>query len=312
MYVTPKSYFYDQIIRSATRLSEEDLQIVTKWDHAEIVWKVRIKGLNYQEMPQLKHLARFLTTPDTLIRKDSLIQTGEIVFGSEFHQYHPKTTIAPEIPESAKGWIVKPSDGFNGRGIKVFWNEETVQNYLVNDQSRKFIVQQYLHNPLLLNGKKFDIRLHVLITKDHIKLHKRGYLRVAPNKYRAKGVSRTVHLTNVAVHEDKQNLRPLSDLHAFNITFDDITKFVQQLKPLFEYAQKVEKKRCLSEDIQFNTFELLGLDILYDKNLKPWLLEINADPGVKSYGLYEEVAPQVIDDTLRETIFGGQTEFIDI
>ncbi len=336
MYITSKSYFHDQVVTSiqehaSTSTSPEAddwvIPMMDTWDNAEIVWKVKLNGFDYKTMTNLKYLARFLTTHETLTHKDSLLKTGLRVMGPAFNEYHPPTKISPEIPnfdtqkgknlkKEPKGWIVKPTDGFNGRGIRFYWKRYLLMKDL-RKANRPLIVQQYISNPLLLDGKKLDIRMYILLTPDRILVHQRGYVRTAPHRYISSSTSRNVHLTNTAVHNDNDghNLKPLDVLEKYGISKDLIYEFIRKLKPLFEHAQNVESERRRYEDVKFETFELLGLDIIFDNNLKPWLLEINADPGVKSVGFYREIAPQVINDTLRETIFKHQnkkTEFMPI
>lgn len=50
---------------------------------------------------------------------------------------------------------------------------------------RKCIIQKYIHNPLLLNGRKFDIRCYVLIacTKPLVAFFHQGYLRLSMTEY---------------------------------------------------------------------------------------------------------------------------------
>ena len=55
-------------------------------------------------------------------------------------------------------WIIKPTNSSQGRGI-----------FIVDDISEvpideSCIVSRYVHNPLLINGLKFDIRIYVLVT----------------------------------------------------------------------------------------------------------------------------------------------------
>merc|ERR1719311_186434 len=68
----------------------------------------------------------------------------------------------------------------------------------------KCIVQKYIENPLLLNGKKFDIRCYVLVAnaKPLIALYHEGYLRLSLRDYDADTLTgkegRIIHLTNAA------------------------------------------------------------------------------------------------------------------
>jgi tubulin polyglutamylase TTLL2 len=55
-------------------------------------------------------------------------------------------------------WICKPSDSSRGRGIFLISD----MSQLIYDQ--QYVIQQYISNPLLLGGFKFDLRLYVLIT----------------------------------------------------------------------------------------------------------------------------------------------------
>ncbi len=74
-------------------------------------------------------------------------------------------------------WLVKPSDCNRGRGVQVFNNLEEIRKVL-NDyaevafspepldkiKSDSFIIQKYIERPLLINERKFDTRLWVLVT----------------------------------------------------------------------------------------------------------------------------------------------------
>lgn len=60
-------------------------------------------------------------------------------------------------------WIVKPGHGSRGRGIMCF---DDLQKIIARATSRKrgAIVQKYVENCLLLEGRKFDIRLWVVVS----------------------------------------------------------------------------------------------------------------------------------------------------
>lgn len=72
-------------------------------------------------------------------------------------------------------------------------------------QSTSFVIQKYMERPLLFQGRKFDIRVWVLM--DHqmkVYFFKQGYLRTSSNTYSIsddKIDDLSVHLTNNAVQK---------------------------------------------------------------------------------------------------------------
>jgi len=68
-------------------------------------------------------------------------------------------------------------------------------------------------------------------------------------------------------------------------------------------AQDIERIERDIQRVHFDTFDLLGLDIMFDEDMTPWLLEINKDPAFKSEGFRAQMGRQLIDDTLKEAIF---------
>ena len=50
-------------------------------------------------------------------------------------------------------------------------------------------------------------------------------------------------------------------------------------------------------------FEIFGYDFIIDKNFKPWILEINNNPGLGiSSPLIQKLIPRMLDDAFRLTI----------
>lgn len=74
-----------------------------------------------------------------------------------------------------------------------------------------YIVQRYLQYPLLIGGKKFDMRLYVLVmsfTPLKVYQYRRGFARFANSHYSSTIddiYNSFVHLTNVAIQKTADN-----------------------------------------------------------------------------------------------------------
>lgn len=70
-------------------------------------------------------------------------------------------------------------------------------------KSASFIIQKYLESPLLIDDRKFDIRVWVMLTQDcRLFVFKEGYIRTSSSKFSLDRESITkpeIHLTNNAV-----------------------------------------------------------------------------------------------------------------
>jgi len=60
-----------------------------------------------------------------------------------------------------KVYIAKPTKGLQGKGIFLF---RTFESLLAKKKGKEYVVQEYISDPLLIEKKKFDVRLYVLIT----------------------------------------------------------------------------------------------------------------------------------------------------
>ncbi len=109
------------------------------------------------------------------------------------YSFYPKTWLLPSDYNSlrlefenrekgkAKTFIVKPEASCQGRGIFL------TRNVLAEiQQSSHYVVQRYLHKPMLLDGLKFDLRIYVLLAGCdplRIYLYKEGLTRLATVAY---------------------------------------------------------------------------------------------------------------------------------
>ena len=177
-----------------------------------------------------------------------------------------------------------------------------------------YVVQRYISNPYLVGGKKFDMRIYVLVTSYSplvVWLYRTGFGRFTHAPFNLSDTSNMhVHLTNVAIQKTAENYNTVcvcvcggggggGGLHIcfwqdFGGKWD-----LRQIKLHVMSRHGVAKADKLFADIQAvimrallavqnimisdkHCFELYGYDMLFDDTLKPWLFEVNASPSVRA------------------------------
>ncbi|CAL8090222.1 unnamed protein product [Calicophoron daubneyi] len=145
------------------------------------------------------------------------------------YSFMPKTWILPQehgfflnyVRRSASHglkptFILKPANGAMGHGIRLYRNGETVPTNPPN--GAPCVIQEYINNPLLIDGYKCDLRVYVLITSCdplRIFIYNDGLVRLGAEKYvepnEPNGASMFMHLTNYAVNKRHAQYQRSSD-----------------------------------------------------------------------------------------------------
>ena len=212
------------------------------------------------------------------------------------------------IPQSNYLWLLKPSGSARGEGIKFMESFSDVPKNLT-------ILTRYIHNPDLLKGRKYDLRVYIFVTGHQplkIYVYNEGVVRIATEQYNLdtsdlKNLYQ--HLTNVALNkksekfkENDNNDQENTNIWSFSLLREHYKKEGKDFDELFKKIQDIAVKSIISmHEIEIETelksnytlksnnlFELYGMDILVDQNLNPWLLEINLSPSLSGVGEYEK------------------------
>ena len=90
-------------------------------------------------------------------------------------------------------WIMKPIAKSQGKGIFLFNRLQQISDWRGdnrwkpdNPQAEPYIVQRYINNPLLIGGKKFDLRIYVLVINYQplvAYLYRSGFARFTHTRY---------------------------------------------------------------------------------------------------------------------------------
>lgn len=195
------------------------------------------KHQNSSQLEELSCLQKVNHFPSSwcIGRKDRLSRTLNIMkrlHGNALFDYHPDTYIMPsdmdifvrllklEIQAAVSGrkssegfWIMKPVASSCGRGISVVTSSQALAMLTSSSTSSKkkaaaaksMLFQKYLDNPLLINKKKFDLRIYVLVTGVdplRVYIHKEGLTRISTSNFSLKNIkNRFAHLTNYSVNK---------------------------------------------------------------------------------------------------------------
>ena len=118
-------------------------------------------------------------------------------------------------------WICKPNGQNQGKGIFLVESVDHLLDVLKADDSRSTpskrsparIVQCYIEHPLLLNGRKFDIRSYMLLVSGYpyVMLYHPGYLRLACERYSLESKDLSVHLTNQYVQKKREDYQHVKE-----------------------------------------------------------------------------------------------------
>ncbi|XP_074640829.1 tubulin polyglutamylase TTLL7-like isoform X2 [Tubulanus polymorphus] len=272
-----------------------------------------------------------------ICRKDSLARNMAKMSKAHPDEYNftPKTWIFPneynafmnytrdlKKKRKTKTYITKPVNGAMGNGIQLYRNSDKIP------QSEHIIVQEYIDKPFLIDGYKTDLRIYVLVTSCdplRIFLFEDGLVRISTEKYLIPHESNIehlyMHLTNYSInkHSDtyekgdttesgsKRSLRFLNEYlrkndfdvaHLWRSISEIIIKTLIIAEPQVLHAYRMCRpgQAAGSDSV---CFEVFGFDIMLDRKLKPWLLEINRSP---SFGTDERIDYQVKSSLLEDTI----------
>eukprot|EP00297_Palpitomonas_bilix_P004382 CAMPEP_0113902756 /NCGR_PEP_ID=MMETSP0780_2-20120614/22042_1 /TAXON_ID=652834 /ORGANISM="Palpitomonas bilix" /LENGTH=696 /DNA_ID=CAMNT_0000895627 /DNA_START=144 /DNA_END=2230 /DNA_ORIENTATION=- /assembly_acc=CAM_ASM_000599 len=328
----------------------------------------RIPGL--RNTLWLKH--RFCLTTSEVTRefKETLSPAALKNWGFLFDCFilptHMKAARQVQAKEEQEGgitqrWIIKPTHRGEGAGIQLMESMKEVIDFYVEAQTpgsstsisnsmkesyRRLpaVVQPYLSSNYLIDGKKFDCRLYVLVTSIsplRAYAYTRGLVRFAADKYEdttqdnegedKSKMKKTQFLTNTSVGKSKQSVAtltwPLGDLRKYwrrrgvndekvmRRVYRSIALMLMGGEPNFLKVQDGLAKNTTHGPISSASFfQLLGVDVIFDANLMPKIIEVNGEPSMLNSDAwftnthYDETKRKLSRDIIRVLTFKAKTK----
>jgi len=183
------------------------------------------------------------------------------------------------------------------------------------------LMQYYIHNPLLINGHKADLRMFVIVasTNPVIAYYTDGYFTISLAKFDANSTEKSAFITNSDVAKKlfltSQNKGMYEGMTERDLweqtlwTYESFQKYLLQqglihdLDWLDNYLRPALKKMAvhlirMSQGKFAKTssvYEIYGVDLVLDDELNLWFIEANVNPDLEDY-------PTEIDDKLKNLL----------
>ena len=159
-------------------------------------------GKNFESRPQCFNYDKFFPQTWLLYEKTDCENFFNILNSVEYEEAKKEKHILfirKIASGSHRGEGVQPVDKVEEDDLKAIYEN----GKLCGISKKNYIVQSYIHNPLLLNGHKFDFRVYMLIasTEPMIAYYHDGFLRVTLADYDASSSDKKVLLTNLALNK---------------------------------------------------------------------------------------------------------------
>lgn len=233
---------------------------------------------------------------DNLSRKDKLWESLQNTYGDRAQDIMPKTyqlRIADDFQRlmndytPGKVYILKK----NIQRQQGLWMT-TDKLELVQGRDRGYVIaQEMLQDPYLLDGRKTNCRIYLLIVckagKKTGYLYNNGYMYYTPKPFQINSTDKdrviTAGLSTERKDEEFYQTHPLT-MQEWQANIDvDIDLFVSAGALLNRVLTATSPNFCTGGHLQDRTtFQLFGCDIAFNNRLIPQLIEINKGPDLSS------------------------------
>ena len=221
-----KYRFSNGVVALIKHLLEENGFVEGQGNEGVIIWNNGVvPSALYQSLGAYQKINHFPKSFE-ITRKDLMLQHLSKMkhrFAREY-SFFPETYILPQessifmtSAEKHRGerwFIVKPHNSSQGKGI---WLSSSAEEVL-QKQKECIVVSEYIHNPLLVKGLKFDMRIYVAVTcwnPLRIYVFEDGLTRFATHPYTTNLNSKDdlfAHLTNYSLNKYSENFEANDDL----------------------------------------------------------------------------------------------------
>ncbi len=179
-------------------------------------------------------------------------------------------------------------------GLKISRNLEDILNDFnkyKNDSYPYVIIQELLQDPYLIDGRKINLRVYVLVTRENdqsnLYVYNDGFMYYTAKKYESNSddhgvnvttgyIDRQVYIDNPLTHGDfKKYLVKTHNTQTSDLVFNNIYKLISDVFSVF--IPHVGNSSKLYNNLKF---QLFGVDVAIDDKFGAKIMEINKGPDL--------------------------------
>ena len=213
------------------------IELIKNMDNCNIIWKLIHPNKMRELIRLINRSQKYNHFPCTfqLGRKDNLykhIKSYKKLF-PKLYTFIPATYIFPadikdfenDFKKYKKAlWIVKPVNLSRGRGVHLLKGEAEFKFIYKKIKTMttppQILISRYIDKPHLINKKKYDLRIYVLIISFsplRIYLYNNGLTRFATEDYKRGDFDNVfIHLTNYSINKNNLNYKPNQNLSSLD------------------------------------------------------------------------------------------------
>lgn len=336
----PRFYLDDASINAAEILSDLPIDFVDSAAEADLIW-VRVNPREWYDDLGPGQALNHIPREGAMVRKVDLArhlhdygasqQPGEFSHAEFFQPTYclsdpdEAARFASQLPakdDPDNLWILKPSNLSKGHGVKIVWEFGWLRKELrkygevtfrYQGKTLEYVIQRYIKNVLLLEGKKSELRMYWLVASLDpllVLMYPEGTARMTTQDYKLGDFSNAlIHITNT--YQQEKHGADLSEA-VVKWDFARLQDYVvsqkgarrdfldgelrPNLRRILAYAVRASLESLRDTPPNGFFFGLYGADFILDDALTPWLTEIQRGPGL-SYD--DDVKQHVLPPMLR-------------
>lgn len=199
-----------------------------------------------------------------------------------FNHIEELNKIKLKLISESRAWIFKPDEGFSGEGIQVL-TKENFHKINLNKKFKRWNLQEYIENPLLIDGRKFHLRVLFLYRSGFAKEKSKSFWFKHVPVYLSKEKFIYDDFENEDIHiSHYQAEQEALYLHDLKFSKKNLSKIVKEMKIIMLDLADNLKAGCYKDD-SLRCYELFGVDLMITKDFDVKLIEFNSKIGFKEF-----------------------------